>query len=129
MPDRLVAAPHVALGQLGERLAIEALQRLGYRFVEANWRCQAGELDAVLWDGDELVFLEVKTRMGASHGSAEESLSVAKERKLAVTAEWYLADHPEVGNPVWRIDLVAITIDRHGRVERFAHIANAALLG
>ncbi len=80
-------------------------------------------------DGDELVFVEVKTRVGAARGSAEEALSEAKARKLAVAAEWYLADHPELGDPIWRIDLVAITLDRSGRVLRFSHIANAALIG
>jgi putative endonuclease len=80
-------------------------------------------------DGDELVFVEVKTRVGASHGSAEEALSASKARKLAVAAEWYLGEHPELGDPIWRIDLVAITLDRSGSVVRVSHITNAALAG
>jgi putative endonuclease len=108
---------------------VEALQRRGFVLVERNWRCTSGELDAIMWDGDELVFVEVKARTGASRGSAEESLTNSKARKLATAAEWYLADHPDAGDPIWRIDLVAITLDRSGNIVRFAHIANAAQFG
>ena len=65
-------------------------------------------------DGDELVFVEVKTRVGRAMGSAEEALTSSKARKLVATAEWYLAEHPELGDPIWRIDLVAITLDATG---------------
>lgn len=120
---------HIELGARAEGLAVEALERQGYRLVERNWRCISGELDAVMWDGDELVFVEVKARTGALRGSAEESLTAAKARKLAIAAEWYLAEHAECGDPVWRIDLVAITLDQSGSVVRFTHIANAAQFG
>jgi putative endonuclease len=79
-----------------------------------------------MWDGDELVFVEVKARTGEHRGSAEEALTAAKARKLSVAAEWYLSEHPDIDDPIWRIDLVAITLDRSGAVVRFSHIANAA---
>ncbi len=110
-------------------MAVAELERRGFSLIETNWRCQAGELDAVMRDGEELVFVEVKTRLGASHGSAEEAMSAAKARKLSLAAEWYLSEHADLGDPIWRIDLVAITIDREGNVIRFTHIANAALIG
>ncbi len=127
MPEPPVTQPpHLALGVRAEALAVEALQTRGYRLVETNWRCTAGELDAVMWDGDELVIVEVKARTGESRGVAEEALTSSKARKLATTAEWYLSAHPEIDDPIWRIDLVAITMDRSGRPMRFTHIANAA---
>jgi putative endonuclease len=129
MPGGSLTPGHIALGREGERLAVAELQRRGLELVETNWRCQFGELDAIMRDRDELVFVEVKARVGSSHGTAEESLSVAKARKLAAAAEWYLAERPDLGDPIWRIDLVAITLGRDGRVMRFTHIANAALFG
>jgi putative endonuclease len=116
------------LGRDGEALAVAELQRRGFELIERNWRCQFGELDAVMRDGLELVFVEVKTRIGAASGSAEEAMGPAKARKLAVAAEWYLADHPELGDPIWRIDLVALTFDRDGNVIRLSHITNAAVI-
>jgi len=129
MPESRVTPEHMLLGRDGEAIAVAELQRRGFTLVEVNWRCQGGELDAVMWSNDELVFVEVKTRAGSSHGSAEESMSAAKARKLAVAAEWYLAEHPDLGDPIWRIDLVAITLGRNGEVIRFTHIANAAVAG
>lgn len=130
MSDRSVARPdHLVLGARAEALAVEALQRRGFRLLETNWHCSAGELDAIMLDGEELVFVEVKARTGSSHGAAEEALTMAKARKIATAAEWYLAEHPELDDTIWRIDLIAITLDRNGIVVRFRHIANAAQFG
>jgi putative endonuclease len=129
MSESSVTAKHLRLGAQAEELAVDMLERRGFRLIERNWRCIAGELDAVMWDGKELVFVEVKARTGGARGSAEEALTAAKAGKLATAAEWYLADHPEVGDPIWRIDLVALTYDRSGAVSRMVHIANAAEFG
>jgi putative endonuclease len=126
MPESPVGPAHIRLGTRAEELAVHALQQRGFRLIERNWRCTSGELDAIMWDRDELVFVEVKARTGMARGSAEEALTTAKARKLATAAEWYLSDHPEIGDPIWRIDLIAITVDRSGAIVRFAHIANAA---
>lgn len=129
MSEPRLAAKHLLLGIAGERIAVAELKRRGFSLIELNWRCQAGELDAVMRDGDELVFVEVKTRVGSSHGSAEEAMSVTKARKLSIAAEWYLAEHDDIGDPIWRIDLVAITLDPNGKIVRFTHITNAAIIG
>lgn len=128
MPEPTVNPRHIRLGRQGEKLAVSELQRRGLELLAVNWHCRFGELDAVMRDGDELVFVEVKTRVGAARGSAEEALDATKARKLAVAAEWFLAEHQELGDPIWRIDLVAITLDQRGSVVRFSHIANAALV-
>ena len=52
------------LGDQGEGHARRYLEARGLTFVAANWRCPAGELDLVMRDGDEIVFVEVKTRHG-----------------------------------------------------------------
>jgi putative endonuclease len=115
------------LGRESERSAIAALQARGFELIETNWHCAAGELDAIMWDGPELVIVEVKARTGSARGTAEEALTPSKARKLALAAEWYLAERPKLGDPIWRIDLVAITLDAQGEPVRLTHIANAAL--
>ncbi|MEZ4505549.1 MAG: YraN family protein [Thermomicrobiales bacterium] len=49
--------------------------------------------------GRASLLVEVKTRVGAARGTAEESLTTEKARRLAVAAEWYLADHPDFDDP------------------------------
>jgi Uncharacterised protein family UPF0102 len=45
-----------ALGQLGERLAAEHLERLGFAIVARNARTRHGEIDLVAFDGHTLCF-------------------------------------------------------------------------
>ncbi len=63
--------PRHSLGRLGERLAAEHLERLGYRVVARNYRTRFGELDLVVTDEEVLVFCEVKTRRAARWADAE----------------------------------------------------------
>lgn len=114
-----------ALGAAGEAHARRWLEARGYRFVAANWRCPSGELDLVMADGAELVVVEVKLRRGETRGRAEDAISPAKARKLLDASAWFVADHPAWHKAVWRIDLVAITLDATGRVERLNHVENA----
>lgn len=116
-----------SLGTIGEAIARRHLERLGMVWIESNWRCLSGEIDLVMRQNDELVFVEVKTRRGDGAGRAEESVSPSKGRKLLASGSWYLASHADAGDPIWRIDLVAITLSQQGAVERITHIENAVL--
>jgi putative endonuclease len=116
------------LGTSGEQLARRSLEAKGYCWIESNWRCASGELDLVMVDGNELVFVEVKTRRSERSGSAEESVTPAKGRKLLATGGCYLLAHPEQGERVWRIDLLAITLTADGRIDRIAHFENAVFV-
>ena len=78
-----------ALGELGERLAAEHLLAKGYRIRERNFRTAAGEIDIVAEANGVLAFVEVKCRRGSSMGTAAESLSPAKQRRMVEMAEAY----------------------------------------
>ena len=101
--------------RLGEELACAALQQHGYVIRERNWRCALGEVDAIALDGSCWVFVEVRTRHGQSMGLPDESVRRQKIERLVALAQTYLAE--QVARPVdWRIDLVAIELDRQDRV-------------
>ena len=97
------------LGRQGEDLARSFLEQQGYRYVARNWHCRAGELDLIMLDNDEIVFVEVKTRFGDRAGRAEEAVSRTKSRKILTAGEWYITTHREYQELYWRCDLVAIT--------------------
>jgi putative endonuclease len=117
------------LGAAGEGIARRHLERLGYVFEDANWRCPAGELDLVMRDGEALVFVEVKTRRGERLGAAEEAVSAAQARRLLLTAQIYLERRPELAMRLWRIDLVAVTLAPAGAVDRLTHVVDAVRAG
>jgi putative endonuclease len=113
-----------ALGELGERWAREYLERHGYRIRETNFRCREGEIDIVAQHGDSLVFVEVRTKTGSAFGTPEESVTTAKQEKLASVAMSYLQTHDGLPSE-WRIDVVAIEVSSKGRVTRAELIQNA----
>ena len=112
------------LGIHGERVAEKHLVDLGYRILDRNWRWQKGELDLVAVQGEEVVFVEVKSRRSQTYGPPEESITRAKRKKLIQTAYAYLSStkHQDIH---WRIDVVAIDMDRDGEVVRLEHIVSA----
>lgn len=96
------------LGRLGEQLAVEHLLARGYDLVARNWRAgRLGEVDVIARDHDCLVFVEVRTRQSTRYGSAEESVTPAKQARLAALAAAYCAAADWQG-PV-RVDVLAIT--------------------
>lgn len=112
-----------ALGKLGESLAARELERRGYRIVERNWRCPAGEMDLVAEQRGVLVFVEVRTRRGRERGTPEESLTPRKQAKLIEVAQAYLEEG--TSDRDWRIDVVAVELSSRGELLRIDVIENA----
>jgi putative endonuclease len=93
-------------GQNGEDDALAYLQRQGLALVDRNFRCKAGEIDLIMRHGETLVFVEVRKRADTRHGGAAASITVAKQRKLLRTAQFYLLRYRMP--PACRFDVVAI---------------------
>lgn len=89
-----------------------------------NWRCAAGEVDIVARHGEVWAFVEVRTRRGTRFGTPEESITPAKQARMIDVARSYLAEH-EMGQVDWRLDLVAVELDRTGRLVRVEVLENA----
>jgi len=102
------------MGKHGENLALRYLQDKGYALVTTNWRCPHGEIDIIARDGDELVFVEVRTRRASTTEPAFESITTRKQARLVWLAEAYLNAH-SLENARWRIDLIAIAIPHRGQ--------------
>ena len=114
------------LGRWGENFAAEHLAAAGYTILARNWRCRGGEIDLVARDGDDVVFVEVKTRRGQGYGAPEEALTPHKAQKLLQLGRQYVSDH-DLEDASWRIDLVAVELDARGRLLRCEHIPHAVL--
>lgn len=112
------------LGRRGEQIAAGALRQQGYTIRETNWRCPDGEIDLVAEERGCLVFVEVRTRRGEGLGTAEESVTPAKQARLIALAERYCQEHTGLPDD-WRIDVVAIQLSATGRLLRLNIIPNA----
>lgn len=80
-------------GLYGEQVALEALEKRGYKLITRNFLARGGEIDLIMEHGKRLVFVEVKTRRGASFGDPFESITVAKRERLYYTAQVYISQY------------------------------------
>lgn len=112
------------LGEVGERLAEQHLLANGYTIREKNFRTREGEIDIVAQTGDTLVFVEVRARRGVRMGSAADSVTPAKQRRLIALAEAY--GQAREGLPeAQRIDVIALALSGDGKLLSLDHIENA----
>ena len=114
------------VGRRGEELAARHLQSLGLSVTDRNVRLPGGEIDLIAHDGDETVFVEVKTRIGDASLAPDELVSAKKLARIEQLAEAFLA---QAGRSAvsWRIDVVAIVLARSGQVVRIDHFPGAFL--
>ena len=105
-----------ALGAYGERVAARHLVDDGLVVLDRNWRCEVGEIDLVLRDGDVLVVCEVKTRSSLDCGTPHEAVGDAKLARLRRLAVRWMVDRG-VRVPDVRIDLVAVLQPRRGAAQ------------
>ena len=113
-----------ALGAAGERLTAHYLEARGYRIVDRNVRLKNGEIDLVADHDGCLVLIEVRLRRGASSGEALESVARRKQGRLRRLSKEYCATLVQAPESV-RIDVVAISLDRGGRVQDIVLVQNA----
>ena len=102
-----LAAHRIRLGKEGERAALECLRSRGYRILDCNYRTPAGELDIVAQDGEEVVFVEVKTRSGLDYGEPEWAVNQRKRRHLIRASLFYLLRRGLQDRPC-RFDVAAV---------------------
>ncbi len=112
---------HLALGEYGERLAVEHLKRQGYRIVATNFiapigrslagRQITGEIDIIAYDESArpytLVFIEVKTRSRDDIAAPEAAVDIRKQRQIIRTARVYRRIN-WVADELYRYDVVSV---------------------
>ena len=99
------------LGAKGEEEAVNYLKSRGYRIVERNYRIRFGEIDIIAEQGDDLVFIEVKTRSGTLFGSPFESVTKQKQKQLSKVALEYISKQGFHDRPA-RFDVVGIELQK-----------------
>ena len=94
------------VGAWGESLAAAYLQKKKYKILASGYRCRFGEIDLIVADRHNLVFVEVKLRKSDRFASAMEFVDYHKQMRLKATAELYLSQNPT--NLPCRFDVVEI---------------------
>ncbi len=99
------------IGALGEQVSAHYLVKRGFEIIAKNVARKTGEIDVIARKDDTLHFVEVKSILcqefpGPSQVRDEydpsANLHEMKIRKVARTAEWYVAEHEWEGD--WQVD-------------------------
>ncbi len=111
-------------GNTGETIACDFLKKLGYKIIERNYRIRGGELDIICQDGDDLVFVEVKTRNSHEYGDPAEAVTPHKIRFLIRSVQFYLNKYDLFSHP-YRLDAITVDFLENGKIEHFKNITNS----
>jgi putative endonuclease len=101
------------LGAEGEQAAADYLTERGFRILDRNWRCAAGEIDIVAVERHSLVVCEVKTRSGTRYGTPLEAVGRAKRKRLRRLAVLWLNAHGARFDQI-RIDVLGLLYEGSG---------------
>lgn len=96
------------LGQKAEENAYRFLEKQGLKLLERNYRCFFGEIDLIMLDDDEVVFIEVRMRTDTHFITPIESVSLNKQKKIIRTATHYLQKKKWYDQVPCRFDIVGI---------------------
>jgi putative endonuclease len=99
--------PRKRFGDRGEDLATDYLVKKGMKILARQYKTKFAEIDLIAKDGDEIVFVEVKTRRSLAFGYPEESVTPVKLRKIQQAAAQYLAEN-KMNHTPHRVDIIAI---------------------
>jgi len=83
---------NIKKGRRGEAIAQKFLRKNGFKIKETNYRSSFGEIDIIATEGDDIVFIEVKTRHNVSYGAPGASVGRRKQRHITRAARQYLKE-------------------------------------
>lgn len=104
------------VGRWGENIACEYLSKHKYKIIDRNFTCRFGEIDVVAYDGETIIFVEVKARKDDSFGMPREAVNWRKQQTIVKCANYWLYKKKQTGVPV-RFDVVEILGDKVNHIE------------
>lgn len=111
------------IGALGERAATDFLRREGYRILQCNYLCKAGEIDIIAEDGGVIAFVEVKTRSPRALMPPADAVDDEKQNRIRKAAKFYLSPFRDV--EAVRYDIISVWLDDQDRVTNLELVRNA----
>jgi putative endonuclease len=104
----MVVLDKTTIGKQAEDAACLFLQNKGFRLLQRNFRCYYGEIDLIMQDQHDIVFIEVRSRRSIEYGNAYESITQQKIKKLIKTAKYFLQKQGYLNKVNSRFDVIAI---------------------
>ena len=107
-------------------MAVAHLRRLGYDVLARNHRTRFGEIDLIAFDGETIVFCEVKTRRAGLRASPWDALGEVKQEQVRrMAAAWLAETSDRPYSAELRFDAIGVTLDAHETMIALQHLENA----
>ncbi len=87
---RIFTSKTQKVGERGEKIAMQFLQKHGFTIIEQNYSARYGEIDIVAQNGDMLYLVEVKSQNINTTINPFENLTPKKIRSLTVMTQIYI---------------------------------------
>lgn len=114
---------HLQSGKLAEDAALQYLYKHNLILIARNWHCRFGEIDLIMQDQQQLVFVEVRFRRSTMFGGSLASIGAAKQQRIINAAQQFLQENRRHRHKPSRFDVIAI--DRHVSEKNVTWIRNA----
>jgi len=114
------------IGRFGESYACNYLLDKKFQILERNYYTRIGEIDIIAKLGKDLVFIEVKTRIGIAAGYPYEAITPKKLSTIRKVGRMYL-QKVKTNYRGLRIDVISIVLADNLEVIDFKHFENADL--
>jgi putative endonuclease len=95
-----------SIGAHWEDAALAHLTHAGLTLLARNFNCRYGELDLIMREREQIVFVEVRYRGAYARGDGTHSVGAGKRAKLARAAAVYLQSQPTLANLPCRFDVI-----------------------
>lgn len=97
------------LGAEAENHALLFLKQQGLSLLERNYSCKQGEIDLIMRDKNNVVFVEVRYRDNPDHGDPLESITRSKQAKVIKAATMYLLKNSLYDKVACRFDVATLS--------------------
>ena len=100
--------PTRVLGQIAEQEACTFLKKNGLKFIASNYQCRYGEIDLIMQENKDIIFIEVRNRNRIDYGNAVQTISPQKQKKIIKTALSFLQAQSWLNKVNCRFDVIGI---------------------
>lgn len=109
-------------GKKGEEIAAKYLKKNGYKILEKNFRKSYGEIDIIAQKGENIAFVEVKTRKSDLYGTPAEFVTSKKQERIKKAAYAYIQQNDL--DAEFTFDIVEVYLNAEEKA-KINHLINA----
>lgn len=100
------------IGNKGEEYTAKYLKRHGYEILKRNYLIKGSEIDIIAKKGEEIHFVEVKTRTQDFYGTPAEAVGYKKRKSIIHGAKYYLMENPKYFDMICSFDIAEVYVDK-----------------